>query len=284
MTKPILVVGDAMWDHYWIGDVTRISPEAPVVVVNVQNDERRHGAAANVVRNILALGGETSSSFCTTQCRKYRIIGKNQQIVRVDFDESPTEKEIEELEWFFDEHLGLNPHSLPEPDCDTVVFSDYGKGALKNVGRLIGKARSKGLLVLVDPKGHDYMKYAGANLIKPNLDELRHMVGGWSNEEQLVWKVNQLRGEAKIDRVLLTRAAEGMSLYDDSGVHHFPSVAQEVFDVTGAGDTTIATMAVCLNMGMDWMEAVKYANKAAGLVCRKVGAATATREEVFGTD
>lgn len=271
--KPILVVGDAMLDHYWIGDVNRISPEAPVPIINVTHDETRQGAAANVVANIIALGGETLYSFCKTQCRKYRIMGKNQQIVRADFDAAPPAHEIDEMEGYFNDRL---------PDCDIVVFSDYGKGAFRNVTSLVNRAKEAGKMVLIDPKGYKYRKYAGADLVKPNLDEIRQFVGGWDNEDELEHKVNHARREARIGRILLTRAGDGMSLYDDSGVHHFPSVAQEVFDVTGAGDTAIATLAVCLNMGMDWMEAVKYANKAAGIVCGRVGTATATKEEVFG--
>lgn len=270
--KPILVCGDAMWDHYWSGDVTRISPEAPVPVVSVIHKEMRSGAAGNVQANIAAMGGKTHAATCRTS-DKYRITGRNQQIVRVDFDEAPTAEAVGKMEFFFRERL---------PDCDIVVFSDYGKGSLIHVQKLISEAKAAGKLVLVDPKGYDYTKYAGADLIKPNLDELRQVVGGWGSSEQLAAKAKFLMTECKISRILLTQAAEGMTLFAGAEIRHFPSQAREVFDVTGAGDTAIAALAVGMSLDLSWRQSTELAVKASGIVVGKFGTAVCTKEELFG--
>ena len=270
--KPILVCGDAMWDHYWFGEVTRISQEAPVPVVSVMKKEMRHGAADNVIANIAALGWPTCSATCNTS-DKYRIVARNQQVVRADFDEAPSDEAILQMEYFFKEKL---------PSCDVVVFSDYGKGSLKNIKFLISEAKAAGKLVLVDPKGYDYKKYAGANCVKPNLDEMRHIAGGWGSEEQLHAKVKLLMGECHLERVLLTRGAEGMDLFEGGHVHHFDSEAKEIFDVTGAGDTAIAALAVSLAKGVSWIGAVADATRASGIVVGKFGTSVCTAEELYG--
>jgi len=267
--KPILVCGDAMVDEYWYGEVSRISPEAPVPVVKVIRQEDRFGAADNVAANIQALGGTFISATCNT-ARKIRLIGRNQQVARVDFDWTPKEEDLQAMEQAFLAAL---------PKCSIVVFSDYGKGSLARVDELI--LRAKNSLILVDPKGHDYARYAGADLIKPNTDELRQVVGGWSDEHQLKRKVQALLTTVRIKHLLLTQASEGMTFFTKEGSSHFPSEAREVYDVTGAGDTAIAALAVSLSEEYGWLRAVHYANKAAGIVCGKFGTAVATKEEVY---
>jgi len=263
----IMVAGDAMLDRYWFGDVSRISPEAPVPVVRMIREEERPGAAANVARNVEAMGGECVRVFGSGKpIEKLRLIARNQQVARVDFDHA--QEPIEELP-------GVE-------SCGVVVFSDYGKGSLAHVRDLIQTAKSAGATVLVDPKGHDYERYRGADVIKPNLNEMKELVGGWSNELQLTAKAQKLRLEAGIGAILLTRAADGMSLYDDAGMTHIEAVAQEVYDVSGAGDTAIAALAVALSRGYSLHAAAGFANRAAGIVVGRFGTAVATAEEVFG--
>lgn len=277
--KPILVCGDTMLDEYWFGEVARISPEAPVPVVLVTRQEDRFGAADNVAANIQALGGETYTAVCNTS-HKIRLVARNQQVARIDFDFEP--QGLDGMEGAFRDAL---------PKVDIVVFSDYGKGTLKNIKFLISEAKAAGKLVLVDPKGHDYHKYAGADLVKPNLEELRHVVGGWGGEEQLHAKVKLLLEETSIRSLLLTRASEGMSLYGPHGADHYSSHVQEICDVTGAGDTAIAALAVAVSRrnsyrqvsSLSIREAIPLANKAAGIVCGKFGTRVCTEEELFGT-
>lgn len=268
----ILVVGDAMTDVYWFGDVARISPEAPVPVVRVLKEEQRLGAADNVCANIRAMGHQALSCTWTTS-KKIRLVARNQQVARIDFDTEPTDQQVCALEQSFKNAL---------QDCQIVIFSDYAKGCLKNVKSLIAIAKAEGKTVLVDPKGHDYTRYSGADLIKPNVNELKEMFGGWSSENELRLKVALLMKEANIGAVLLTRGAEGMTLYRPGIADSVPSIAREVYDVTGAGDTAIAAFAAALERGHDWMKAMECANKAAGIVCGKFGTAVATKEEVFG--
>lgn len=274
----IMVAGDAMLDRYWFGDVSRISPEAPVPVVRMIREEERPGAAANVARNIEAMGGECVRVFGSgSPIEKLRLIARNQQVARVDFD-----------------HVQDPITSLPGvEDCKVVVFSDYGKGSLSQIQRLIQTAKAAGAIVLVDPKGHEYEKYRGADVIKPNLNEMKELVGGWSNDEQLSAKAQRLRAEAGIGAILLTKAADGMSLYYGAMggewqvemvdcVEHIPAVAQEVYDVSGAGDTAIAALAVALSRGHSLVSSAGFANRAAGIVVGRFGTAVATASEVFG--
>ncbi len=296
----VLVVGDVMLDRYWFGEVERISPEAPVPVVRVARTDDRLGGAANVARNVAALGASTSligvvgadepgdcvrrllqatgvqphlfvdASLKTTI--KLRVIGRTQQLLRIDFEEKPTDDallaKLDEYERVLDAH-------------DVVVFSDYGKGGLTHITRMIAAARAAGRRVLVDPKGSEYGRYRGANLITPNRAELREVVGRWADEAQLTAKAQALRADLGLEALLLTRSEEGMSLYGDGAPLHVPTVAREVFDVSGAGDTVIATLAAALGAGGSLEEAVRLANQAAGIVVGKLGTAVVTADELF---
>lgn len=291
----ILVIGDVMLDRYWSGDVNRLSQEAPIPVVKMAKEAHRLGAAANVAANCAAMGAKTlllgivgvdesaenmrrlidqagfaallveDPSICTTQ--KLRIIGKGQQIVRIDFEKGPTES------------LGEIPLQYIN-NFDTIVFSDYGKGALRDVAKLIAAAKAAGKRALVDPKGHDYGRYAGADVLKPNRDELRDMSGGWGTSEQLASKARAIRREADVGALVVTMAADGMIVYDDNGSTHIQSQAREVYDVTGAGDTVMAAMAVMLDEGKSLREAAEIANQAAGIAVGKFGTAIVSRHEL----
>jgi rfaE bifunctional protein kinase chain/domain len=290
-----------MLDRYLYGDVTRISQEAPVPIVHYRREEQRPGAAANVAANCRALGAEVSlvslvgddghgetlgrmlkdqlvvSQFSTAAgptVQKLRVIGKQQQVVRVDFEERPAASAVNAMHILA---MGLIPQAA------MVVFSDYGKGSLATIAALITAAKREGKLVLVDPKGHNYTRYAGADMVKPNLHEMRELVGGWDSEIELESCASALMDKARIGSILLTRAAEGMTLFRPGREpYHVHSLAQEVFDVSGAGDTAIAAYAVALSRGMTQEEAVLVANKAAGIVVGKFGTAVATSQEVFG--
>lgn len=265
----ILVCGDAMTDRYWMGDVERISPEAPVAVVKVQRVEDRYGAAENVVRNVEAMGGECEWLFSPDSERiiKIRLIAKNQQIARADFDHP--QKPIDEATF-----------QVYAARCDIIVFSDYAKGSLANIDRLIASC-PEDKIIIVDPKNYDYERYCGADVIKPNMDEMRAMVGGWKSEFDLENKAQKLRLNAQIGALLLTRASGGMSIYSEDGAHHIQSKAKEVYDVTGAGDTVMAALAVMFSRGKSLKEAADFANYAAGIVVGKFGTATVTMEEIL---
>lgn len=296
----VLVVGDAMLDRYWFGEVERISPEAPVPVVHVRATEERLGGAANVARNVVAVGAQarlltvvgdddagrsigrllaasditghlhTDRRLATTV--KVRVIGRQQQIVRVDFETAP---EAEILAAHLDEYTRL----LPE--CEVVLLSDYGKGGLAHIVRMIELARAAGRPVLVDPKGDDYSRYAGATLVTPNRAEMREVVGRWASEADLEQRVQALRSRLGLQAILLTRSEEGMTLYTDGPSWSVPAQAREVFDVSGAGDTVIAVMAVMMAAGRPLHEAVRVANRAGGIVVGKLGTATVTYDELF---
>lgn len=262
----ILVCGDAMVDRYWFGDAIRISPEAPVPVVAVKRTETRQGAACNVAANCLAMGAETATLYSATPpIEKIRVIGRNQQIVRIDHDVT-----MQPVQGFEAAVAGAG----------IVLFSDYGKGSLSNIEELIGQ--SKGRTILIDPKGADYRRYRGASVLKPNVDEMREMVGGWSSEEQLSAKALKLRQDAQVGAILLTRASDGMTLFEERGGTHIPCEAREVYDVTGAGDTAIAALACALERGYDLVTAARYANKAAGIAVTRFGTAVIHEREVFG--
>jgi len=296
----VLVVGDVMLDRYWYGAVDRISPEAPVPVVRVTREEERGGGAANVALNVAALGahvtlltvvGEDEASHklenllaqtgVKTELRrdpglkttvKLRIIGRQQQLIRLDFENTPDQEILASQTARFDELL---------PAHDAVLFSDYGKGGLAHVSDMIAKARAMGKPVLIDPKGSDYSRYQGATVITPNRAELQEVVGAWQSEEQLLAKAQSLRKQLGLAGLLLTRSEEGMSLFEDSGASHVSAQAREVFDVTGAGDTVIATMAVLLGAGMTLQQALPWANRAGGVVVGKFGTATVRFEELI---
>jgi rfaE bifunctional protein kinase chain/domain len=296
----LLVVGDVMLDRYWFGDVARISPEAPVPVVRIERREARLGGAANVARNAAALGAHCGllgvvgndeagdqveeilreSSIHSYLKRdeaistiiKLRVIGRQQQMVRIDFEEAPSENTLRDK---------LTQFKAILPDYDVIVLSDYNKGSLVNVAEMIGMAREAGKTVMVDPKGDDFTPYRGATMLTPNKSELKRIVGSWKTEEQLTEKAQRLREELGLEALLLTRSEEGMSLYTAEEVLHVHADAREVFDVSGAGDTVIATMAAMLGAGAPLAEALATANRAGGIVVGKLGTATVTRDELF---
>ena len=296
----VLVVGDTMLDRYWYGAVDRISPEAPVPVVRVTRTEERMGAAANVAGNIVALGARASllsvmgddeashrlqalvaqtgitpyfgrnANLKTTV--KLRIIGRQQQLLRLDFENTPENEVLASQSATFEKLYQQH---------DAVLFSDYGKGGLAHIVLMIAMARAAGKVVLVDPKGADYARYKNASVITPNRSELERVVGHWSDEADLRTKAHNLRSTLGLEALLLTRSEEGMTLFDDQGELHVPAVTREVFDVTGAGDTVIATLAAMLAAGSSLREAVPIANRAAGIVVGKFGTATVTYSELF---
>ncbi|HJS91167.1 MAG TPA: D-glycero-beta-D-manno-heptose-7-phosphate kinase [Steroidobacteraceae bacterium] len=296
----VLVVGDAMLDRYLFGEVERISPEAPVPVVRVTRDEHRLGGAANVALNVKALGpgvmlitvvGEDEPAkrleeLLKTQAVeailgrdpklltsvKLRVIGRAQQLVRVDFENQPDHEVLADM---------LSDFARVLPQQDAVLFSDYGKGGLTHIPRMIEMARAAGKPVLVDPKGDDYGRYAGATVITPNRAELAQVIGSWKTEAQLTERAQRLRESHHLDGVLLTRSEEGMSLFDAAGHLKVPAQSREVFDVTGAGDTVIATLGAMMACGMSLREAMPIANRAGGIVVGKFGTATVSYEELF---
>jgi len=297
----VLVVGDLMLDRYWFGEVSRISPEAPVPVVHVLRTDDRIGGAGNVARNAAALGaqvtllsvvgkdeaGHTLSALLgreTFQVQlhedpafstiiKLRVIGRQQQLLRVDFETVPGEEVLTEK---------LEGYEGLLPECDVVILSDYGKGALTHVARMIALAHAAGKPVLVDPKGDDWARYRGATLITPNRGEFREVAGNWKNETELTDKAAAVRASFDLGALLVTRSEEGMSLFDARGAHHERTRAQEVFDVSGAGDTVIAALGAAMAAGADMVEGMRLANRAAGIVVGKFGTAVATADEVFG--
>lgn len=267
----ILVIGDAMIDRYWFGDCSRLSPEAPVPVVAVTKIEDRMGAAANVTNNISSMGcsamGLYSSSFYSDPIVKLRIVGRGQHVVRVDFDTKQ-------------KPLDLQEYTRLLEGSHVVVISDYGKGALAQIDELVRLACQANATVLVDPKGYRYEKYRGASLVKPNLCEMKELVGGWESESELEHKVNVMRNNAGIKAILLTRGADGMTLFDGA-VHHFKSVTTKPVDVSGAGEAAISAFAVAVAQGLDFHAAARIANYAAGLAVQKFGTNVLTRDEVW---
>ncbi|MCX4160794.1 MULTISPECIES: D-glycero-beta-D-manno-heptose-7-phosphate kinase [Paraburkholderia] len=296
----VLVVGDVMLDRYWFGDVNRISPEAPVPVVHVQKQEDRLGGAANVARNAAALGAqagllcvvghdepgerivqllgdsgvtphlERDPALLTTI--KLRVLSRQQQLLRVDFENTPAHEVL---------LSGLARFDALLPQHDVILMSDYAKGGLTHVTRMIANARAAGRPVLVDPKGDDWERYRGATVITPNRAELREVIGQWKSEEDLHARVAKLRADLELDALLLTRSEEGMTLFAAEGILHASAVAREVYDVSGAGDTVIATLAAMLGAGLSLVEAVSLANRAAGIVVGKLGTATVDYDELF---
>ena len=288
----VLVVGDVMLDRYWFGEADRISPEAPVPVVRVARTEERPGGAANVARNAAALGARTmllsvvgtdeagdalerltaADGIAASLHRdpalpttvKLRVIARQQQLLRIDFETRPSQEVLAAKLREFDEYVEAT---------DVVVLSDYGKGGLAHIASMIGRARASGRRVLVDPKGDDWAKYRGATLITPNRAEFRDIAGRWTSESDLEARATRLRRELDIEALLVTRSEEGMSLYTDEGAAHIPAVAREVYDVSGAGDTVIATLAALLAAGAPLADAVRIANEAAGVVVGKLGTA-----------
>lgn len=296
----ILVVGDLMLDRYWHGPTSRISPEAPVPVVKIEESEERAGGAGNVALNIAALnvtpslvgltGQDEPGSIlknrlshqgvncqfveladCTT-ITKLRILSRHQQLIRLDFEDGFHAGSSEQLLQTYQAQLA--PH-------DVVVFSDYQKGTLRDLPRLIALAKAQGKKIIIDPKGNDFAIYQGATLLTPNLSEFETIVGHCENDEQLVEKAQQLLQTLQLEALLITRSEKGMTLVQvDKKAVHLPTRARDVFDVTGAGDTVIATLAAGIAVGMDMVDATKLANLAASVVVGKVGTATVTVHEL----
>lgn len=293
------MIGDVMLDRYWFGEVERISPEAPVPVVRVARREDRLGGAANVARNIVALGARASllglvgrdeagekvaalaheegiqaqlvadASIHTTL--KMRVMGRQQQLLRVDFEELPGDHGLDAL--MVEARTAIR-------QSDIVVLSDYAKGCLARVRDLIGACREAGVPVLVDPKGHDYDRYRGATIITPNRLEMSQAVGAWTDEADLETRAQRLRGQLDLEALLITRSEQGMTLFTEGGRYHIEAQAHEVFDVSGAGDTVLATLAVARAAGLDWETSVRWANRAGGIVVGKLGTSVVTAGEL----
>jgi len=296
----VLVVGDLMLDRYWHGGTSRISPEAPVPVVHVKQNEERAGGACNVALNIATLGaqctvmglsGDDESARVlehllenigvtpmfvkmpeNSTVTKLRVMSRHQQLMRLDFEDGFIGNDLSGLEKAFTEQLD---------NFNIVVCSDYGKGSLREVKKLIALCNEKNIPVLVDPKGNDFEKYTGASLITPNLSEFEAVVGQCTSEDDLVAKANELSARYDIEALLVTRSEHGMSLmqqgYDPV---HIPTQAKEVFDVTGAGDTVISTLAASLGAGLSLERAMVLSNLAAGVVVAKSGTASVTISEL----
>ncbi len=296
----VLVVGDVMLDRYWFGNVARISPEAPVPVVHVTRSEERPGGAANVARNAAALGARVTllsvvgrdeagaqlakllrrdkvtarlhrdAAVSTTV--KLRVIGRQQQLLRLDFETAPGH---EVLAAKLREYRGLvRSH-------DVVILSDYGKGGLAHIEAMIAAARAAGKPVLVDPKGDDFSRYQGATLLTPNRSEFNQVAGKARSEADFTARAQKLRRTLKLQALLVTRSEEGMTLFRQRQRLHEPAQAREVYDVSGAGDTVIATLGVALGSGVSMDEAVRIANRAAGIVVAKFGTAVVLPSELF---
>ncbi|PSJ80649.1 D-glycero-beta-D-manno-heptose-7-phosphate kinase [Neisseria iguanae] len=295
----VLVVGDVMLDRYWFGDVSRISPEAPVPVAKINQIDQRAGGAANVAHNIASLGGKAGLLSVTghdeaadsldqlmqqdsvesylmrdkqiSTTVKLRVVSRNQQLIRLDFEELPHHEVLEQVKEHYQAVL---------PDYDAVIFSDYGKGILTHIADMIDCAKQAGKIVLIDPKGDDYEKYAGATLITPNRSELKEVAGSWKNEDDLTEKVQNLRRHLDLSAILLTRSEEGMTLFNDGETVYQPTRAQEVYDVSGAGDTVIAGMGLAMAAGFTMAESMHLANTAAGVVVAKLGTAVCSFDEL----
>lgn len=306
----VLVVGDAMLDEYWFGDVRRISPEAPIPILAVERQELRPGGAANVALNVASLGGQATllavvgqdtaaqqlrqllenSGVRVAWCesghapttRKLRLIARHQQLLRADFDgvvSAP--QQAAQLGVAVPQLAGMLPALLAEHDI--VLFSDYGKGALHDIESMLPMVAQHGLLGIVDPKGRDFQRYRGAAALTPNRQEFMEVFGSWRNEEELSIKAQQCRQQLGLHALLVTRSEDGMSLFLPERELHVPAQAQEVFDVSGAGDTVNAVLAVMLAQGASWDEAVRTANRAGGLVVAKLGTASLTEAELFSS-
>ncbi len=304
-TPRILVVGDLMIDHYLWGKCERISPEAPVQVVAVEKETSVLGGAGNVINNLKALGadvdvisvvgddasanelrsllqdiGVRDEQLITQQGRatskKSRIIASQQQVVR--YDKESTD-DIDEAT----QQTLLAHFSALLPDYDAVLLSDYGKGVLTTelTKALIAAANHADKKVLVDPKGKDYSKYSGAYLLTPNKKEAAEASGIDINTQKALQKaIAHLKAQCNLSVSLITLSEEGIAVYDESLRIH-PTVAREVYDVTGAGDTVLASLGFALSCGYDIDSAVKFANLAAGVVVGKIGSATATLNEII---
>jgi rfaE bifunctional protein kinase chain/domain len=297
----VLVVGDVMLDRYWFGDASRISPEAPVPVVLIKSEDARPGGAANVARNCAALGAATrllsvvgddedgrllkkrteaqgvkvsfhaDPTIKTTQ--KLRVVSQRQQLLRIDFETPPSREVLASK--FADFKAAL-------PGAQVVILSDYGKGGLAHIARMISMARAAGKKVLVDPKGDDWSRYRGAYIVTPNRAEFREVAGSWKTQADFERRARGLRRKLGLEALLVTLGSEGMTLFTDGKTVHVPAHEREVYDVSGAGDTVIATLGTMLAAGARLEQAVRIANRAGGIKVGKLGTAVVTRRELQG--
>ena len=296
----LLVIGDVMLDRYWHGEASRVSPEAPVPVVKVGNREDRPGGAGNVALNMAALGSavrlvgivgndetglellsrlNAAGVYCDflqsadkPTITKLRVIGQHQQLIRLDFEQEFEAADIIGLQGKVKSLIG---------DSQVMVLSDYGKGALQETANLIELGRSKDIPIIVDPKGTNFEKYRGATLLTPNLSEFEAVAGYSNNEEEFVNKGLRLVKDLNLEAILITRGEHGMTLIrPDSPELHLPARAQEVFDVTGAGDTVISVLAAAVAAGNGLADSTALANLAAGLVVGKLGTAAISGPEL----
>jgi rfaE bifunctional protein kinase chain/domain len=295
----ILIVGDSMLDRYWEGRVDRISPEAPVPVLQVTREFSRAGGAANVALNLVALGSGAElltllgddeagrelarvmhahgvelhavggSRHKTTQ--KIRCVALRHQLLRTDFEEPACDECVLSL---------MSKCAEVLPWRGLVLLSDYNKGALRDSREIIDRARARGCTVIVDPKGRDFTRYRGAWLLKPNAAEVAAVAGEWSGEADFLARCGALRRDLDIDHLLVTRGEAGMTLVSADGTHHLPAQVREVYDVSGAGDTVLATLSHCLAQGDTLLDAMQWANRAAGIVVGKFGTANVTAAEL----
>ncbi len=296
-----LVVGDVMLDRYWFGSVERISPEAPVPVLSVNQQEVRAGGAANVAHNLQALGAKTTllsvvgDDQAGTEIKqliqdygaepklivdnsistivKLRMIAQNHQLLRADFDEEPSDEVLAQC---------LQDYERLLPDSDVVILSDYGKGGLRHVSKMIELARETDVPVIIDPKGSDYSRYSGATLITPNMKEFETAINQPIDDSNFSQYAKGLREQLDLDYLLITRSEKGMSLFTRNGDQiDSPAQAIEIYDVSGAGDTVISLMALALVSNFTNEQTLQIANAAAGIVVGKLGTAVATIEEVI---
>lgn len=296
----VLIVGDVMLDRYWYGGTSRISPEAPVPVIHVQDVEERPGGAANVAMTVAALGArpillgvtgddhaanllltllraqgvdahlQRLSGFATIT--KMRVVSRHQQLIRLDFEDGFDGASLDALAANYEQQLAKS---------GAVVLSDYGKGALRDVQTLIARAKRAEVPVLIDPKGNDFSRYRDATVITPNLAEFEAVVGPCHDLDEICAKGETLRNTLGLTALLITRGEQGMTLlHQASDPVHIPAEAREVYDVTGAGDTVIGVLASALAAGQDIERATAFANLAAGIVVGKFGTATASVEEL----
>ena len=299
--RRLLVAGDVMMDRYWFGGVERISPEAPVPVVAVDRRENRVGGAANVARNVVALDATcvllsvVGDDEAGRQLReiveeagiesrlqvdpeaettiKLRIISRNQQLLRADFEAEPAGEVLLRC---------LDDYRAQLERCDVVVLSDYGKGGLRHVEEMIGLARKAGVPVLVDPKGRDFSRYRGAAMVTPNLKEFEAAAGEVADDADMERRARRMMEELELEQLLITLSDRGMVLFRrDREPLLQPARAKEVYDVSGAGDTVIAMMALARADGFGDEDALALANSAAGVVVSKLGTAVPAREELL---
>ena len=299
--KRVLVVGDVMLDKYWHGGTSRISPEAPVQVVKVSNEENRPGGAANVALGLAKLGvavtligvvGNDEHAVALEKClegsgvdyhlirspksptiTKLRVISRQQQLIRIDFEESLSQFEhAQALKLLVEEHIQTS---------QAVIFSDYAKGTLSEVAELISLANQYQVPSFVDPKGNDFSIYENASLVKPNLSEFEHIVGKCKTKEELISRGEALRAKYNWQALLVTQGKDGLILFEKGKApFSLATAAREVFDVTGAGDTVIAVLTAIYVSSKRFIDAVEYANQAAGYVVGKLGTASISADQL----